>query len=359
MPQPKIQTSSLALCRDDEMAEAACRAEPTSLDHGTKAPDWIELLPAGRLRGVDGREWSGVDWPAVEAAFNTRAADISIDYEHGSEDDPTVRAANGQPIPAAGWIDRLERRENGSVWGHVSWTEAARNMIEAREYRYLSPAFWFTKNERRVIALRSAALTNRPNLRLTALNREQHQETQMDLAQQLRKALGLAADADDASIVAAVNTATADRATALNRAETAEARAANPPSDKFVPVETHQLALNRASAAETKLADRVAADHQAAVDSAIESALEDGKIAPASEEFYRASCRDEAGLKAFTAFCKTAPEIAGERRSKEAARGKQDAVLTDEELAVCRALGQSPEDFQKTKASSAAEGEAA
>ena len=64
---------------------------------------------------------------------------------------------------------------------------------------------------------------------------------------------------------------------ALNRAE-------NPDLTKFIPVETHQLALNRAESAESKLNDIAIKESEALVDSAIEA----GKVAPANREMYLA-----------------------------------------------------------------------
>jgi phage I-like protein len=61
-----------------------------------------------------------------------------MDYEHASEF-PGV--AQGQPIPAAGWIVGVDSKpdSDGVVWGSVKLTSRARDLIEANEYKYVSP----------------------------------------------------------------------------------------------------------------------------------------------------------------------------------------------------------------------------
>jgi phage I-like protein len=44
----------------------------------------------------------------------------------------------------------------------VTWTDEARQMLAARQYRYLSPVAIIHRADRRLVALHSAALTNKP-----------------------------------------------------------------------------------------------------------------------------------------------------------------------------------------------------
>jgi phage I-like protein len=331
---------AVALCKQSDRA-AAGEGREISLNEERKVPDWIHLLPRGpEIKGVDGRIWTMSSPEKVIAAFNAKKADLIVDYEHGSE----LLADAGMPAPASGWINALELRDDG-IWGKVKWTEKATNMIEAGEYRYISPGFYYTKTGHEVLGFKSVGLVNQPNLPLTALNREQ-KETPMDLAK-LREALGLDKDADESAILTAINTLKTDKETALNKAKT-------PAADEFVPMATHTLALNKASELQAALAKRDADTHTAAVDTAINKALSDGKIAPASEDFYRASCKDADGLTAFNKFCEAAPVVVpvGERVTKQVdtntATNKHG--LTDAELAVCKATGTDPKAFAENKA---------
>lgn len=48
------------------------------------------------------------------------------------------------------------------MYAEVEWTEAGRARLAAREYRYLSPVVLVRRSDRRVQALHSVALTNKP-----------------------------------------------------------------------------------------------------------------------------------------------------------------------------------------------------
>ena len=133
-------------------------------------PEWIQLLPPGpKIIGDDDRAWLHDQPDAVIAAFYAQhIQELVIDFEHSTE----LQATQGHLAPAAGWIDQLEMRNDGSIWGHVhKWTPAARARISAGEYRYISPVFLFEPKTNRIRKLTSVALTNKPNLALAALNR--------------------------------------------------------------------------------------------------------------------------------------------------------------------------------------------
>ena len=82
----------------------------------------------------------------------------------------------------------------------MEWTQRARAMIEAREYRYISPVFEYRKDSREITRIVGAGLTNDPAYFMTAIasavNRPQ--EESMDL-NKLRQELGLPATASEGS----------------------------------------------------------------------------------------------------------------------------------------------------------------
>lgn len=92
--------------------------------------------------------------------------EVVIDYEHASE---MPGVAQGQPIPAAGWLREIEPEPDadGIVWGLAEFTQRAREMIGAGEYKYISPALDFgarnkSSGEAQGATLTSCALVNRP-----------------------------------------------------------------------------------------------------------------------------------------------------------------------------------------------------
>lgn len=144
----------------------------------------FRLIPAGVFRSNDGRPAGLPGWKIdaqialqliAEAA--ARSA-LVIDYDHQS-----LRASlNGQPAPAAGWIESLEWREGQGLFvTKATWTDKARAMLTAREYRYISPVFSFCEISGRIERLIGAGLTNTPGLSgLTDLAKVAVNSTQLE-----------------------------------------------------------------------------------------------------------------------------------------------------------------------------------
>lgn len=135
---------------------------------GTSAPTEVLIAPWGRVESASGM--FVVDEEAarlVIKAFAEHGTDLPIDYEH-----QTLGGAYSSPsgqAPAAGWIRSLRaaapgEREDGraGLLACVEWTPGAAEKLMAREYRYLSPVVIVRSCDRRVVALHSAALTNKP-----------------------------------------------------------------------------------------------------------------------------------------------------------------------------------------------------
>ena len=158
-------------------------------------PEWIQLLPDDDLiKGRDGRFWRNHNPQIVVQYFQSTKQPLPIDYEHATQ----FKGEKGEMVPAAGWLKELEVRGHG-VWGKVEWTERARKMIEAKEYRFISPAFMHNKDGQ-VTRIIGAALTNRPNLELTALNGENTEEVYSELS----RSLGVAVNSPN-DVLAALN----------------------------------------------------------------------------------------------------------------------------------------------------------
>lgn len=298
-------------------------------------PEWVELLPAGEMvMGRDGRTWRNSNPHGVVEQFVARNVDLVIDWEHASEH----RAPNGQDAPAAGWVKELAVRE-GAVWGRVEWTEKAGEQLQRKEYRYLSPVFLFTRDENQIVRLSSAGLTNQPNLALKALNQQTHQED-FPVWKDLLKKLGLPEDATEAQAITALNQVQADLETAKNREAT-------PSLDKYVPRADFDQAQTRAANAEQTLKTLKKEREDEAIDTAINQALEDGKIAPATVDYHKAQCRTEGGLERFKTFVESAPAITGDSGLDGRKAPGADKALNSETLKIAGMMGNSEEDLKK------------
>lgn len=328
-------------------------------------PAAVQLLPAGpEIVGRDGRSWA-YDMQAeaaVLAAFLLRGKPLPLDWEHATE----LRAPKGKDAPAAGWITRLEAR-GGELWGDVEWTPRGAEQVVRREYRYLSPVFAYDPNTGRIVELLSAGLTNQPNLRMQALNKEERMDKILAL-------LGLSADAAPEQVLAALNTlkAQADQAKALNvqakagmatlatalglpesaTADQAVAainslRTASLDLSRYVPRSDFDAAVQRATNAESKVAKIEQDAKAAAIAAVVDEAVKAGKVTPASKEFYIASCRQEGGLDAFKKFLESAPVIAAPQGVEGEPGGGKAKALNAEETAVFAQMGVTPEDLEK------------
>ncbi|WP_431474797.1 phage protease [Marinobacter sp. KM021] len=298
-------------------------------------PEWIELLPAGDIvLGRDGRTWRNRDPQAIVDQFAARGLDLVIDWEHASEH----RAPNGQEAPAAGWVKELAVRD-GTVWGRVEWTEKAAGQLKRKEYRYLSPVFLFTRDERQIVRFTSAGLTNQPNLELKALNQQTHQE-EFPVWKDLLKKLGLPEDATEEQAITALNQVQSDLEKAKNR-EIA------PSLDKYVPRADFNQAQQRAANAEQTLNTLKKEREDEAIETAINQALEDGKIAPATVDYHKAQCRTEGGLERFKTFVESAPAITGDSGLDGRKTPGADKALNSETLKIAGMMGNSEEDLKK------------
>lgn len=137
---------------------------------GSELPGEVLIAPWGQVESASGSFVLDADSAAlVMEAFRSHGTEVPIDYEHqslgGSFSSPSGLA------PAAGWIRALravapdqnsDTPVSPGLWAQVNWTEAGRERVAAREYRYLSPVVMVRKSDRRVVALHSAALTNKP-----------------------------------------------------------------------------------------------------------------------------------------------------------------------------------------------------
>lgn len=133
----------------------------------TSASREIRILPAGVFRSNDGRPAGLPGWKidaniARQLIAETLARDdLAIDYDHQS----LLAKQNGQPAPAAGWFKHLVWREGEGLFAvDVKWTDKARAMLSAGEYRFISPVFSFSAVTGQVERLFGAGLTNNPGL---------------------------------------------------------------------------------------------------------------------------------------------------------------------------------------------------
>lgn len=288
---------------------------------GKTPPEWVELFPAGpEIKARDGRNWTLQPQIVVEA-FKLNDGPLAIDYEHGQ----AHLAPQGIAAPAAGWIVLVEERDGG-VWGKVDWTPKASAAIVDKEYRFLSPDFDHTIDGL-ILRLNGAGLVNRPALVMTALSRVSPEEKENPpMSKAIAKALGLAEDADEKAILAALTARQDERSALCGLLKIATGAPAEAITAAVTKLQTEtETALasvkSNTSVAEvaalktdldqtrTALAALQKKDADREIDAALDAEIAAGKITPASRDGYRAMCAEKGGLERFTALAATLPVI--------------------------------------------------
>ncbi len=277
------------------------------------------------------------------ALATQRQTPFVIDYEHQT----LYAETSGNPAPAAAWFERMEWREGDGLYAvDVEWTAKAAAMIEGDEYRFLSPVFKFDKTGA-VTELLMAAVTNNPAIDGIAdvaaaryLNQPQVEETTVD--KELLKLLGLAEDATAEQVRAAVQ-ALID---ASKKSETDMAalrgQIDKPDPEKFVPVSALTDLQTRMAALSTQVVT-------GEVDQLVNKGLEDGRLMKGMEAWARElGKKDVAALRGYLDNAQPIAALTSQQTNgKTPPEG--DNQLTDEELAVCRAMNYTPEEYLKAK----------
>jgi len=348
--------------------------ELSSASTAAAAP--LQLLPAGAFRARDGRPTECPAWICTAdtaqrliAQANADNRRIVIDYEHQTLNSQT----NGQPAPAAAWFKTMDWHEGVGLFAtDVEWTDRARQMIEAREYLYLSPVFTYDKKTGEVLQILHAALTNYPaldDLPEVALRAAAHFQIPLHLEnampewlKKLLAQLGLNPE-DEATTTAALTAlkAKADTVSAKDteiatlkaKADTLPAKDAeiaalransgNPDPAKFVPVETMAALQTQVAALSSQMQNRD-------VTEIVADAVKAGKLLPAQEAWAKElGQKDIASLRTYVANAPAIAALTGTQTGgKNDAAQKKDGELTDAQLAVCKAMNLKPEDFKKS-----------
>ena len=386
MPSPNTHRSAVAI--------AACTFAVQAAGTADVLMRRVQYFPAGEFRSGDTRPDDVPAWriDAASAArvierFNARLArkPLVIDYEHQT----LHKEKNGQPAPAAGWPKSLEWVEGEGLFGMVEMTARAAAAIDGKEYLYFSPVFAYSKTDGTVLEILMGALTNDPGIQgmqplslmaaataafLPSLDLPQEPSVN-PLLKALLAALGLPETTTEEEATAALtalgpllplqaraNLATA-ACTALQLPADATAEAvtaactslrkatpATPDPAKYVPIEA-------VTTLQGQVAALTARQHEADVDALVKPALADGRLLPAMESWARDLGKKD--MAALTAFLDKAQPIAALTSTQTgglppSGTAKGDAQLSAAELAVCTAMGLTPEQYKAGAVAAAA-----
>ncbi|MFA4902866.1 MAG: phage protease [Desulfobaccales bacterium] len=320
-------------------------------------PEWIRVLPLGKVELADHREPFMVDEASLDsmvAAFRTRGIDLVIDYEHQS--------LNGERAPAAGWIKDLEARSDG-LWARVDWTQQAREYLAQREYRYFSPVLRLDQETRRPTALMHVGLTNVPAInhlpplvarwggeakpaalefKTPMMEMDPVKEKPM-MVEKLKRLMGLTSEVEESTVCDKALEAFRDLGAILNLpddATVAQLKGA---------VEAHKAAVVRLHKAEEEVQSLKARLVEETTERSVEEALKTGKVSPAQRGWALEYCRRDP--EGFKTYAQRAPKLVptGEELQLKKDPFDGEYSLVPEELAICRSLNVSAEAFLRAK----------
>jgi len=137
-----------------------------------------KISPIGEAKGIDGRVFN-IDGVEVLALMQKNGLKIvlNVAHEYGGK--------------AAGWFYDFELRDDG-IYATLKLTQLGKELLEAEEYKYLSPEYLLNYDTNKVELIVGVGLVNQPNLLTEALNTidtESHDmptpKDDTDLAQQV------------------------------------------------------------------------------------------------------------------------------------------------------------------------------
>ena len=341
--------------------------------------DHFVLIPEGVFRSeIDGRPYDAPHWELtperghqMAAALNQRKIDMVIDYEHATLKSKTT----GEPAPAAGWLKSAGFtyvEGVGLCSTDFEWLDKAKTHIEAKEYKYISPVFLYTKTGD-ITALINVALTNTPALdqlpeaKLAAAAQElfsqdlpQQDSTMEELLEQLRWMLNLPLSttaeeikaelgklqtqiSDKTGVVMAANGQNLfDAVAAIDQLKTA-ANNQQPDLSKFVPIAV-------VSGLQAQIATLTANSNKTEIDTLYTAACSNGQLLGDDMQAWGRKLADEQPEE-FKKFVGSAPKIAalngkqtdGTNVAANKQQGQGNNQFTPEDLAVAAAFGHSLE----------------
>lgn len=271
-------------------------------------PEWIRLLQTGEyLNHPDGaHEVTREDLEQMVENFERVETDLLVDKDHDSVFMGDTRAA--------GWIVEVELREDGLYGRWPDWTPWGEELVGSREYRYLSPVYSLTSEAKdgtpQGARLHSVSLTNIPYMdtgEVDAISSPARDDDSSDPddtdpdpimdRDELIDLLGLDEDATDEEIEAALD----DLKDAKEALEDAEPEGGpegepdgddDPEADGDEPDEEDDLEA-KVNSLQKELRELRQEQEQDRAERLVNSAIDDGKIAPANKEVWLNSARSD------------------------------------------------------------------
>lgn len=116
----------------------------------------VKISPVGKVTGRDGRVFN-IDGNQLLSRLQDDGLEIPLSIGHEWEG------------KAAGWFNNFELKDDG-IYANLKLTQIGKELIEAEEYKYLSPEYYVDYDANQVELMPGVGLVNKPNLLKEALN---------------------------------------------------------------------------------------------------------------------------------------------------------------------------------------------
>lgn len=315
------------------------------------APTEIKILPLGNVKSQKGDFYVDEEsFRLMKAKAEARGIDIVVDYEH--------QTLHGGQVPAGGWIKSLFLKDN-IIYANVEWTPQAKQYIDNKEYRYLSPVVLVRKSDNKVTVLHSVALTNTPAIdgmfpivNSIDINDYTEGEENMEFLKKLAELLGLGADATEEQILQKIASVFGELEDFKSKS-TGEIVANKTICDllgvevtaKTEDVAAAILTLKQDNTVSTELKALKEKIEKREADDAVTLALKSGKISSAQKDWATEyALKDPTG---FAKFIEKAP-VSVPMGELDIETKAHKADFDDETVAkVCKQMGITKEDYEK------------
>lgn len=308
------------------------------IEYGTsKLPKEIELIPSEEIfTGFDGRVFKAIDKHSIIEKTNSKLKYVVIDENHRID----YTAGTGQSTEAMGWMHDFFVKEDNSVWALVEWTLSGAARIENKEYKYISPVYEVDKLGN-IISILRAAITNNPNLRLTALNNNSNNNKGESMSKEINNALGISENAENSEILTAINNTKKENET-LKAELNAERENTKTLTEKNQNLEKALNEVNK------ELAQFKKTSIEKEALSIVEHAINDGKIAPATKEVYLQLCMEEGGIEKFNKIMENTPKAKLFEESNMPSK-TDNTSLNEADEEIAKAMGYTKEEMLAMK----------
>ena len=309
------------------------------------ADGWVLLAPYGDFahsRGV--QRFAKEDAVALCNEFNSLLGlpqrMFGLPWYIGHPDHPAFKDRYPD-TKAYGRIKALEAREEG-LFANVKWSPAGEELVRSEAFHGHSVNWGAVKRGGvwRPVRIKSVGFTNEPNIPVRPVTLAN--EIDDSMKEQLLQKLGLAADATDEQILAAVDLA--NEAKQTENAEKlkaeklkAEADLANEKAEKLkaekLKADAETALANEKAAAETLKAEKLKAEEalanerKARIGLMLDGALEAGKITAADRPRWEADLAGDFEAKA-TELANAKPVIKTEARTKNLGQRKETGAAS-------------------------------